>query len=146
MTKPPNTSISARHADWQFVDDPLIIQTALECGVETVTVEAELPESLRYLKESLPGLLFWHQPVGGGDPVPQFRPDVAVNLETGKEMKYIFPTGSGSVLSITPNMQARLESDQARACSILIVETTVPRISYFGVALRGAAAEDFCSD
>jgi hypothetical protein len=91
-------SISPAHALSQFADDPAIIATAVAQEVTTVTTEAELPESLKYLKGFLPGLLFAHHSPDG-EIVPQFRPD---NPKDGP--KYIFPRNSGSVLSINPLM------------------------------------------
>ena len=91
-------NITPHHAELQFADDPLVIATAVAQGCESVTTVDELPDSLKYLEKLLPGILFWHHSPDGQE-VPQFRPD---NPKDGP--KYIFPKGSGSVLSIHPSM------------------------------------------
>ncbi len=109
-----------RHIESQFANDSAIVAVAIETGCVSVDSPEQLPESLRYLSSSLPGLLFWHHPLGGGDPVPQFRPDTPAEGVS----KYVFPKDSGTVISITPSMQNRLGADSARSSKILIVEGT----------------------
>src|SRR5665213_3431861 len=87
-----------RHIDSQFADDPVIVETAVETGCVSIDSPEQLPKSLQYLLASVPGLLFQHHPLGGGEPVPQFRPDVP----SDDNHKYIFPNVVGSVISITP--------------------------------------------
>ena len=108
------------HTETQFAGDPVIASLAEASGTRSVDHPEELPESLRYLKDRLPGILFVHSPLGGGDPVPQFRPDKPAT----DSPKYIFPKGAGSVISITPPMQARLADDNEQSCTVLIVEGT----------------------
>ena len=115
-----STQIQKRHAERQFAGDSTVIDMAISAGCTSVDKATELPDPIRYLKDQLPGLLFWHQPLGGGDKVPQFRPDT--HIVDGP--KYIFPRDVGTVISITPMMLDRLESDEAMACRVLIIEGT----------------------
>jgi hypothetical protein len=112
-----------RHVESQFANDPAIVETAAETGCVSVDSPEQLPESLRDPRIASfvnpPGLLFWHQPLGGGDPVPQFRPDRPVD----DGPKYVFPYDV-SCISITPSMQRRLDNDASRSNEILIVEGT----------------------
>lgn len=118
------TQIKQCHVDSQFAADLAIVETAAETGSCSVDSPEQLPGSLldprigSFVRP--PGLLFWHQPLGGGECVPQFRPD---NPTEGSP-KYIFPKDSGSVISITPTMKRRLDEDGARESLILIVEGT----------------------
>lgn len=114
------TQFHQRHIESQFANDPAIVAVAIETGCVSVDSPEQLPESLRHLSSSLPGLLFWHHPLGGGDPVPQFRPDTPAEGVS----KYVFPKDSGTVISITPSMQNRLSADSTRSSKILIVEGT----------------------
>jgi len=116
LSKP--TTIAPRHAESQFAGDPDIVATAMSMGVTTVESASEIPESLRWVAGGTPGLLFWHHPLGGGAAVPQLRPDVPDGP------KYVFAKNSGSVISIAPKMQERLDADVARACRVLILEGT----------------------
>lgn len=93
-------SINQSHSK-QFADDQRVIDIALEQECSSVTKVDELPEPLKYLKDLLPGILFWHHSPDGTK-VPQFRPD---NPKGGP--KYIFPRDSGSVLSL--NASASLD-------------------------------------
>jgi hypothetical protein len=113
-----------RHVDSQFANDPAIAAIAIEAGCVSVDSPEQLPKSLRHHAPSLPGMLFWHHPLGGGEPVPQYRPD----SPTDDSPKYSFPKDSGSVISITPAMQRRLDEDGARESQILIVEGTKQNI------------------
>jgi hypothetical protein len=117
--------INATHAKRQFADDPTVIATAVENGCVSITKAEQLPESLRWDKDELPGLLFWHHPLGGGDPIPQFRPDKPAD----PDVKYRFPKkadgdASGTAISIVPSMQTRLDEDEAKSCRVLITEGT----------------------
>jgi hypothetical protein len=116
--------IHQRHVESQFADDPAIAAIAIESGCVSVDSPEQLPRSLRHHAPSLPGMLFQHHPLGGGDPVPQYRPD----SPTDESPKYSFPKDSGSVISIAPSMQRRLDEDTARAALILIVEGTKQNI------------------
>jgi len=116
--------IHQSHITSQFAADPSIVKTAIETGCVSVDSVEQLPESLRYLSANLPGVLFWHHPLGGGEPVPQFRPNTPAN----NGPKYIFPKDSGTVISITPSMQSRLDADVSRSSKILIVEGTKQNI------------------
>ena len=113
-----------RHIEAQFADDPNVVATAIEAGCVSVDVPEQLPKSLRQHAPSLPGLLFWHQPLSGGEPVPQFRPDHPLN----DGPKYVFPKDSGSVISITSSMQRRIDADTNRSTQVLIVEGTKQNI------------------
>jgi hypothetical protein len=75
MPTSENFQINAKHAKEHFADDPKIIETALSCGARSIYLESELPQSLRHLRDELPGLLIWNYPLGGGEPVPSFWPD-----------------------------------------------------------------------
>lgn len=117
--------IHAHHQKSQFANDPLVIATAIETGCESVDKVSQLPESLRFRKDQLPGLLFWHHRLGGGDPLPQFRPDTPAD----PDQKYLFPANknpddAGTVVSIVPSMQRRLDDDTSRSCRVLIIEGT----------------------
>lgn len=112
--------IHRRHIEGQFADDPAIVETATQAGCISVDDPDQLPKSLRHHHNELPGLLFIHNPLGGGEPVPQFRPDSPAEDGT----KYSFPAGAGSVISIAPSMQRRLDSDVSRNAQVLIVEGT----------------------
>ena len=119
MTKAITPSIiSARHTESQFANDPLIVAVALASGVVSVESPQDIPKSLRWVPSGTPGLLFWHQPLDGFEPVPQLRPDVPDGN------KYVFPKGSGSFISINEPMQERLSADTGRTNRILIVEGT----------------------
>lgn len=94
-----NTSINPTHAKTQFADDLRVIAAAEVQGCISVDKVDGFPESLKYLDKMLPGLLFWHHSPDG-EKIPQYRPD-----NPGKDKpKYIFPKGSGSVLSVNPTM------------------------------------------
>ncbi|NNN10182.1 MAG: hypothetical protein HKL85_13450 [Acidimicrobiaceae bacterium] len=90
--------INPEHAKTQFANDLKVIAAAEAQGCVSIDSIDDLPEALRYLEKMLPGLLFQHHPPEG-EVIPQFRPD---NPKAGP--KYIFPKGSGSVLSINPTM------------------------------------------
>ena len=83
--------IHQRHVESQFADDPAIAAIAIESGCVSVDSPEQLPRSLRHHAPSLPGMLFQHHPLGGGDPVPQYRPD----SPTDESPKYSFPKDSG---------------------------------------------------
>ena len=111
--------IHDQHQLTQFAGDPAVVATALEAGVTSIDRVEELPEPLRYLKDQLPGLLLWHQPVDGGDPVPLFRPD---KPKDGGP-KYISAKGADAGIFVVPAMAARLGADVTScAKSVLIVE------------------------
>ncbi|HVB00135.1 MAG TPA: DUF3854 domain-containing protein [Acidimicrobiales bacterium] len=112
--------LHAHHITSQFADDPLVTATAVEVGCTSVDSPDQLPESLRKYRSAPPGLLFWHHPLGGGEATPQLRPD----KPDEDAPKYIFPDDAGSVISITPSMQSRLDGDTTRADKVLIVEGT----------------------
>ena len=98
--------------------NPHVVTLATEMGCMSVSEADQLPDSLAYLAYRLPGLVFWHFPLGGGDPVPQLRPDDPIP----DKPKYIFPKGSGSVISISPKMRIRLDEDTDRIKRVLVVE------------------------
>jgi len=120
MSDIQHSPINLKHLRWQFADDPLIAAVAIETGCASIDRAEDLPESLRYLKDQLPGILFRHHPLGGAPVVPQFRPDSPVD----DGPKYVFPKNSGSVISITPTMQSRLDADVTKSSRVLIVEGT----------------------
>ena len=120
MSDIKHSPINQKHLQWQFANDPLIVAVAAETGCTSIDKAEDLPESLRYLKDQLPGILFQHHPLGGAPVVPQFRPDTPVDGGP----KYIFPKNSGSVISITPTMQSRLDEDVTKSSRVLIVEGT----------------------
>ena len=117
-------TINQNHAEGQFAGDPDIIATAISMGVRSVERPEDIPESLRWVAGGTPGILFWHTPLGGGAPVPQIRPD------TPDGPKYVMPKDSGSVISIAPDMQERLDADVDKKCRVLILEGT--KQSIFG--------------
>ena len=92
--------INAEHLKSQFADDLAVSAVAIALGCRSISTDDELPESLKYLGEMRPGLLFWHT-APSGKKTPQYRPD---NPKDGH--KYIFPKNSGSVLSVNPTMTA----------------------------------------
>ncbi len=92
------------------------VEVATAAGVRSVAVAADLPEELAWAGKQAPGLLFLHHPAGGGDPIPQFRPDAPADPTA----KYLQPKGSGSIISLHPWMRDRLGS----ANRLLIVEGT----------------------
>lgn len=116
--------LQPRHIESQFAADPAVAETAIESGCTSVDSPDQLPESLRKYRRALPGLLFWHHPLGGGEATPQLRPD----KPDEDAPKYIFPDDAGSVISITPSMQRRLDADVTRSNKVLIVEGTKQNI------------------
>ena len=73
-----STQIQKRHAERQFAGDSTVIDMAISAGCTSVDKATEGPDPIRYLKDQLPGLLFWHQPLGGGDKVPKSRRDTPI--------------------------------------------------------------------
>ena len=123
------STISPAHAKRRFADDPEVLKVALRAGVTSVASPDDIPEALAWVPQGAPGLLFWHHPLGGGDPVPQLRPDSPVALKNptnpkDKPPKYIFPRGSGSVVSVHPDMKNRIAADAKRDLPLVIVEGT----------------------
>jgi hypothetical protein len=115
-TLPDDIAISERHRQI-LASSAILIEVAVEAGVRTISSAEELPTELEWCSGRLPGLLFCHRRFGRPDDalVPQYRPD-----NPGEGPKYLFPSGSGSVLSVHP----RMERVVAAAKKAVIVEGT----------------------
>jgi hypothetical protein len=112
---PPDVGLADRHRallEASAVD----LAVAAESGCVTVSSASDLPADLSGFAFAVPGLIFVHNPLGGGASVPQLRPDEPI--EGGG--KYLLPPGATPVVSCHPRMAARV-ADASRA---LIVEGT----------------------
>lgn len=122
----PSKTIIAPEHEGALLDDPAVIAVAQEAGVRSVSDVSELPESMAYLADTLPGIIFPHNPLDGGDPSYQLRPDVPhrIDPESGKPHKYIFRPDEPPVLSVHPRMKDRFDDDTGSEMTAVIVEGT----------------------
>lgn len=109
-----------------LLDDPEVVAVASETMARSVTTPTDLPAVLGHLSGTLPGILFWHHRLDGGDPVPQLRLDnPKLDPKTKKPVgKYRFAGGTGSVVSVHPRMRDRFLDDTECTKTMVIVEGT----------------------
>lgn len=109
---------------------------ALEAGVRSVVMPAELPAELstwRTTSDIVPGILF---PSAGPDGATslQYRPDRAVLLpDDDRPRKYLFPTGSRPVVNVHPRMVKMMST----ATTIVVVEGTKQTLAAVSCAPPG---------
>ena len=92
-------AISEHHVTKILAPRGLDPDTVSRLGVYSISTPADLPEEFQeHPLATYPALVIpWHSPTQGT--ILQLRPDEPLANRAGDPVKYLFPTGSGSVLS-----------------------------------------------
>jgi len=119
---PPPRTLSAEHEALLSAAaiTPDIAQAA---GVYTATEEGDLPAELAdWAPAALPGIVFRWDPVAGGAPLYQLRPDRPIPKADGTgHLKYVFPIGAQLCFAVHPLMRERVADPTT---PIVVVEGT----------------------
>lgn len=102
------------------------MDVALSAGTRSILSGSDLPPSLAYLKDQVPGILYRHHGVDG-EAVWQYRPDNPLD----PDKKYIQEAGTGAVITLHPLMRERLLS----ATTLLVTEGTKQYLAAVGLAI-----------